>query len=130
MRRVHRTGFAALIGITVACASFGVTAANIVPDTRVSRNTLTPALSEGVPAECSSISVTNLVTGSGSFSGTSGNDLVLASSGIDSPNAGGGNDCIVAGDGADVINCGTGTDVAIGGPGIDTFNNNCETKIQ
>jgi Ca2+-binding RTX toxin-like protein len=83
------------------------------------------------PAACASLTLTNVVTGSRSISGTTAADLVLGSSGIDNMTAGNGNDCVVGGGGADIISGGAGTGVCIGGPGIDVLDPlTCETAIQ
>ena len=77
------------------------------------------------PPECT-MSITQVISGSGSFAGTSGADLLLGSAGTDSISGLGGADCIVAGDGDDTLNGGSGTDVCLGGRGVNTFVS-CET---
>ena len=86
-------------------------------------------VNEEKPAAYNGITLTGLVTGSGTFNGTAAAELVLGSSGVDTINARGGNDCVGGGAGNDSINGGAGTDVCIGRPGTDTFTN-CETQIQ
>jgi Ca2+-binding RTX toxin-like protein len=81
------------------------------------------------PSACSALVLTNIVRGSGLFSGTAGNDLILGSPGNDTIDGGGDDDCIVGGDGDDTIDGNSGTDVCVGGAGNDNFSN-CETEIQ
>jgi Ca2+-binding RTX toxin-like protein len=65
----------------------------------------------------------NLIVGSGTINGTSGDDLILGSASNDTINGGAGNDCIFAGAGDDLIRVhesqGIG-DVVVGGDGTDT----------
>lgn len=83
------------------------------------------------PADCEGIGLTTLVTGSVSVTGTSGNDLVLAGSGIDTISGLGGDDCLLGGAGVDTFTGGAGSnDVCIGGPGVDIFLLGCETQVQ
>jgi Ca2+-binding RTX toxin-like protein len=100
-----------------------------VPTTRLGSHSATPVADDMKPADCDTLPLTAIVRGSGSFSGTSANELVLGSSNGDSPNAGSGNDCVLGGAGSDIIAGGPGTDVCIGGDGLDTFFG-CETQIQ
>jgi len=81
------------------------------------------------PTACAALDLTDIITGSGTITGTSGNDLILGSGGNDSIDGGGGDDCIESGGGDDTLNGGDGTDVCIGGSGTDTFDN-CETEVQ
>jgi Ca2+-binding RTX toxin-like protein len=80
------------------------------------------------PPECSALTLTNIVRGSGTFTGTSGNDLILGSSGADTIDGLGGDDCILGAGGDDNITGGDATDVCIGGLGINSFDT-CETVI-
>jgi Ca2+-binding RTX toxin-like protein len=125
--RVLATGMVVLVLISLASVS---TAANSVPATRAGRSTRPIGAQDLKPAACASLSLTNVVTGSGAINGTNAADLVLGSSGTDTMLAGNGNDCVVGGGGADVINGGAGTDVCIGGPGVDVIDITCETSIQ
>ena len=109
-------------------AGTAFSAGNTVPGTRATKTAPVAITANTLkPSNCSGITLTAIVQG---VTGTSANELVLATSGIDTISAGAGNDCILAGGGADSINCGLGTDVALGGPGTDAFNINCETQVQ
>lgn len=93
---------------------------------RASHTTRNIVANDFRPPECS-MSITQVITGSGSFSGTSGADLLLGGAGTDSISGLGGTDCILAGDGDDTLNGGNGTDACLGGRGVNTFVS-CETR--
>jgi Ca2+-binding RTX toxin-like protein len=125
-----RLGAAGLVAIAIVSLTSVMTAANSVPVSHADEITNAIGVNDLKPASCASLTLTNLVTGSGVFSGTDASELIIGGSGIDSILAGGGNDCVLAGGGADVLNGGAGTDVCDGGPGLDTFDLSCETQIQ
>ena len=106
-----------------------VAATNTVPATSTDDKTSSISLNYLKPSACAGISVTNLITGTGVITGTSGNDLILASFDIDIIDGSGGNDCIVGGDGNDLITGGDGNDICLGGPGTDVFAT-CENESQ
>lgn len=133
MRRAPSHGITWLFALPLLFVLGGtvtaVTAGAVVPSSRagtVKRNFDANAVK---PASCAALSVTKIVTGTGSFAGTSASELLLGSAAVDSVDGGSGNDCLLGGDSADTVNGGQGTDVCIGGPGIDVFLN-CETQIQ
>lgn len=109
-----------VIPLTIGVA---VTATNTVLPSLAGRDAEPAAASQLSPPQCASLTLTGIVTGSGSFSAGGGASLVLGSDGDDRIRGGGGTDCIVGGGGDDVINGGGGVDVCIGGPGVDTFRN-------
>lgn len=133
--------------LMLASVVSAMAAANSVPTTYLGSATFAITPNDLKPPECASLNLTNIVIGSGTFSGTNGNDLILGSAGADNINAMGGDDCVVAGDGDDTIVGGTGNDVILagpgndtlagnpgidvcyGGPGTDSFNPTCETQI-
>jgi Ca2+-binding RTX toxin-like protein len=80
------------------------------------------------PSACSALTLTNIIRGSGTFTGTASSDLILGSSGNDTIDGGGGDDCILGAGGDDNITGGDATDVCIGGLGINSFDT-CETII-
>lgn len=81
------------------------------------------------PAACAGLNLVNIVSGTGTVTGTSGNDLILGSSSNDTIDGLGGDDCILGGDGDDVIDGNSGTDICLGGSGADTFIS-CEGETQ
>lgn len=99
-----------------------------VPVTNVGKQSFPVRANDIKPAACAALSLTNIVSGSGTLVGTTANDLIIGSAGIDTIDGSGGNDCIVAGNGDDLITGGEGDDVCLGGPGNDT--SDCETAIQ
>jgi Ca2+-binding RTX toxin-like protein len=119
-------GLAALVVITSMTA---VAATNTIPSTRIGAQIVSFNINHLKPSVCAGFSVTTLVTGSVTLTGTEGNDLILGSSGADTIDGLGGNDCILGGGGDDSITGGDGNDVCLGGAGTDTFTE-CETEIQ
>lgn|SRR5574341_1578385 len=119
-------GLVALIIITSMTA---VAATNTVPSTRVTDQPLSFNINQLKPSACSAITLTNLVTGSGTLNGTGGNDLILASSSADTIDGLGGDDCILGGSGDDSLTGNDGNDVCLGGLGNDIFTN-CEFEAQ
>jgi len=97
-------------------------AANTVPVTKLSdtRRPITP--NDLKPTECNGITVTTKIIGSGTFSGTNANDLILGSAGADTIDGGAGSDCILGGGGNDTLNGQGGADVILGGDGDDAIN--------
>ena len=129
-RRRYRLRALVLIGLApIAAAGTAITAANSVPASSLGQQAQTTTPNTLKPSACSAISVSTKVAGSGTFSGTSGANLIAGGAGPDSISGLGGNDCILGGAGDETINGGAGTDVCIGGPGTDTFAA-CETQIQ
>jgi hypothetical protein len=73
------------------------------------------------PAECQSLNLIGVVTGSGNFKGTGRGELIVGSPGADTINGLNGDDCILGGEGDDTIYGDNGNDVLLGGPGVDTL---------
>lgn len=113
--------FLALFLLVALGLSAASAAANLVPVTWLgeSRRTITP--NDLKPAACAALSLSNLITGSGTLNGTNNNDLILGSPGADTINGRQGGDCILGGGGNDVIYGFIGNDVLLGGPGDDTL---------
>ena len=118
-----------LIALIIMSAMTAVAATNTVPVTRVTDETMPVGINDLKPSACAGLFLSNLVTGSGTLTGTTGNDLILGSSNIDTIDGLGGTDCILGGGGDDILTGGDGTDVCIGGPGTDTFTT-CETQTE
>lgn len=113
----------------VLSALTAIAATNTVPATRADVDGIPIGYNDIRPPACAGIYIDNLITGSGSITGTAGNDLILASPGIDTIDGLGGNDCILGGGSDDTLTGGDGNDVCLGGPGTDTFFT-CESEIQ
>ena len=107
----------------------GLAAGNSVTSGRVGRISSAITLANLKPAACTNGTPVNLITGSGTVTGTMQNDLILGGATIDTMDGRQQNDCILGGAGDDVIDGFNGTDVCIGGPGTDVFVR-CETTIQ
>lgn len=126
---------AAALALTATANVFGVAAGNTVPGTRMGQDVRGIAANDLKPADCASLNLTNIVTGTGTVNGTLGNDLIVGGPGADSLDGEAGDDCILGGGGDDSLDGDLGTDVCIGGPGTDTFViilliHTCETRIQ
>jgi Ca2+-binding RTX toxin-like protein len=78
---------------------------------------------------CDALYLTNIISGSGTLTGTTANDLIIGSAGTDTIDDLGGDDCILGGNGDDSNVGDDGTDVCLGGPGTDTFMT-CESENQ
>jgi Ca2+-binding RTX toxin-like protein len=122
-------GLFALAGLLLVSLVSVLTAANTVPSTRSLDSTRAIAADDLKPTDCAAITLTNMVTGSGTINGTTAADLILGSAGADTIAAKNQDDCVLGGGGNDSIDGGPGTDVCIGGPGTDTFSH-CETTVQ
>lgn len=124
--RLLALGLAALVLFTSVTA---LAATNTVPATQMDSEAMIIGLNDKKPPACEGWFLTNLVTGTGTISGTVGNDLILASSMADIIDGLGGDDCIVGGSGDDQITGGDGNDVCMGGLDNDTFMA-CEGEYQ
>jgi Ca2+-binding RTX toxin-like protein len=118
-----------LVALVIMTSLTAVAATNTIPSTRIAAQAVSFNINHLKPSACSGISVTTLITGTGTITGTAGNDLILASASADTIDGLGGDDCILGGGGDDTINGGSGSDVCIGGGGTDLFTD-CETEIQ
>lgn len=125
-----RVAWVALLLLVAATAVSVFTATNEVPPSRAGLEEKPAGPNDLKPPECDSITLTEKVSGSGTFSGTAAADLVVASASADTVDGGDGSDCIVGGDGDDTLKGSAGTDVCIGGGGNDSFDPDCETTHQ
>jgi Ca2+-binding RTX toxin-like protein len=97
-------------------------AANLtIPDTNIGSKSITITANKLKPSACSTLDLTNIVSGSGAIIGTEGDDLIIGSSGDDTINGLGGDDCILGGGGNDNIDGGNDVDVCIGGSGENAY---------
>jgi len=120
--------FGALVLIFVSIVS-AYAAGLSVPPSNVGQQSIPVTAEDIKPAACDAIFLTNIVSGSGTVTGTAGNDLIIGSGGADSIDSLGGDDCILGGSGDDLITGSDGSDVCIGGPGNDGFTT-CESENQ
>jgi Ca2+-binding RTX toxin-like protein len=110
-------GLIALILFSVVAA---FAAGMIVTPTNADNIIVTLHAEDLKPSVCT-MTLTNIVRGAGTITGTSNNELILGSSGSDIIDAGGGDDCILGAAGDDNINGGDGDDHILGGDGDDSI---------
>jgi hypothetical protein len=116
-----RTG-AGLVAVVVAITLVTTfTASTNVPASSAGTSTQARLVSQLAPAGCSSLTLTTLVEGSGTFSNSTSNALVLGSAGSNTITDTGNGNCIVGGGGTDTIT-GTATDICITGPTLNVAN--------
>ena len=119
-------GLIALIAVSVVSAfAAGIS----VPAANVGQQSVSVTAEDIKPAACGSLYLTNIVHGSGLFTGTAGIDLIIGSSGADTIDGLGGDDCILGSGGDDSLTGNEGNDVCLGGAGTDTFTD-CEVEAQ
>jgi len=112
-------GAAGLVVAAIAASLVvSFTAGNTVPASNVGSSVRPRLISQLAPAGCASLNVTGLVAGSGVFSNSLSNVLVLGSGGADTITDTGSGNCIVSGGGSDTIT-GTATDICITGPTLN-----------
>jgi hypothetical protein len=121
-------GLIALILISVAVA---FAAGMVIGPSNVDKVSIPVTAQDLKPPVCTMV-LTNIIKGTGTITGTEGNDLIFGSGGMDMIDGRGGDDCILGDSSDDQITGGDGTDVCIGGSGNDTFDppGTCETEIQ
>ena len=110
-RRRRRTGLLGLVLLVAVGFGFmtsqAFTASNAVPATNIAQITQSIAPSALEPAECISggVTVTSIVSGTGTIASTAAHKLVLGSSANDTLNDSSfGSDCMVGGAGSDAFN--------------------------
>lgn len=129
MRFIRRIVLLGLGLLMIVASVTAIAATNTIPPTRADLQTISFQINHLRPSACAGLSLSNLVTGSGTLTGTEGNDLILASGAADTIYGMGGSDCIVGGGGDDLIDGGADADLCVGGDGNDTFSN-CEGENQ
>ncbi len=102
-----------LVALILFSTLTAVSAANTIPSTRLDAAVSSVSVNDLKPSACAGLFLTNLITGTGTVTGTEGNDLILASSSADVIDGLGGDDCIVGGGGSDTCNGGDGTDIFV-----------------
>jgi Ca2+-binding RTX toxin-like protein len=127
-RRV--AGFVA-IGLVILVVTNMIAAmadTNTVPQLQMEDQSQPVKANDVKPPECAALDLANIVSGSGTITGTPGNDLILGSPADDVIDGMGGDDCILGRGGADTLDGNDGVDVCIAGPGNSTFLN-CESTF-
>jgi Ca2+-binding RTX toxin-like protein len=100
-----------------------------VPSSNLGEQSVHVTAEDVKPPACAGLFLTDLVSGSGTLTGTTGNDLIIGSAGADSIDGLSGDDCILGGGGDDSIDGNDGSDVCLGGLGTDLFTT-CESENQ
>jgi hypothetical protein len=124
-----RVLIAGLLALMILTSLTAIAATNTIPSTRIEDQRYPFGAMQLEPSSCTGIFVTDLITGSGTVTGTAGNDLILGGPGADTIDGMGGDDCILGGGGDDIIAGGDGMDICIGGFGNDQFTD-CEGESQ
>jgi Ca2+-binding RTX toxin-like protein len=121
--------FLGLFALVIVSVGSAFAAGLSVPDSNVGQQSVPVTAEDVKPEACAAIYLTNIVSGSGTLTGTAGNDLIIGSSAADLIDGLGGNDCIVGSGGDDSLTGNEGNDVCLSGIGNDIFTD-CETEIQ
>jgi hypothetical protein len=125
LRLVFLGLFALLIVSVVSAFAAGMS----VPVSNVGQQSVPVTAEDVKPAACNALYLTTIISGSGTLTGTTGNDLIIGSAGADLIDGMEGNDCILGGGGDDSLIGNTGNDVCLGGTGNDSFTD-CEAESQ
>jgi hypothetical protein len=95
------------------------TASTNVPTSRAGSSVQARLISQLAPVGCNTLSLSAVAQGTGTFSNTRSNTLVLGSAKSDTITDTGSDDCIVGGGGTDAVT-GTATDICVTGPTLGT----------
>ena len=123
---IAAAGFVVALGSSALSAS---SASNTTPQSTVHTEVRVVVPNDLTPPECAGITVTAVVSGSGTVTGTAANELITGSAGVDDISGLGGDDCIVAGAGNDTVNGGFGNDVIRGDDGDDSLSGNAGDDV-
>jgi hypothetical protein len=126
---ILRLVFLGLFTLLIVSVVSAFAAGMSVPVSNVGQQSVPVTAEDIKPAACNALYLTNIVSGSGTLSGTAGNDLIIGSASTDFIDGLGGNDCILGGGGDDSLTGNEGDDICLGGTGSDVFTD-CETEIQ
>jgi hypothetical protein len=116
-----RVGAGIIVLLVTITLVTSFTATTNVPTSRVGTSAQARLIMQLAPAGCSSLSLTVLVQGSGSFSNSQSHALVLGTAGSNTITDTGTGNCVVGGGGPDSTT-GTATDVCITGPTLNIAN--------
>jgi len=129
-KNIPRLFFIILAVLILVSSILAYTANNVVPVTHLTDQTRAVDPNTLKPTACSALNLTAIVVCTGGIcNGSTADELILGTSGIDIIKAKNGDDCIVGGGGDDDISGDNGTDICIGGPDNDIFDK-CETQTQ
>ena len=117
--------FALIIVSAVTAFAAGIS----VSSSNVDKRSIIVTAEDLKPPACEGILLTHIVSGTGTFTGTSGNDLIIGSPNADIIDGQGGDDCILGGGGDDTLLGNDGIDICLGNQGDDIFTG-CEIEEQ
>ncbi|HEX7443194.1 MAG TPA: hypothetical protein VF320_04875, partial [Acidimicrobiales bacterium] len=118
-RSIVARGAAAVVVVALGATLItSFTASTNVPVSKAGISVQLRLVSQLAPAGCGSLNLTRLVTGSGTFTNSLANSLLLGSPGRDTITDTGGNSCIVPGGGAGSVT-GVASDICISGPTLN-----------
>ena len=126
MARLLFFGLLTLVLVSIMSA---FAAGMIVPSSNVGQDSAPVTAEEIKPSACGTLYLIDIISGSGTLTGTPGNDLIIGSALADAIDGSGGDDCILGGGGDDQMTGGDGNDICLSGPGIDLFTT-CEDEYQ
>jgi hypothetical protein len=116
-----RVGAGIIVLLVTITLVTSFTASTNVPTSRVGTSAQARLIMQLAPAGCSSLTLTALVQGSGTFSNSQSHALVLGTAGANTITDTGTGNCIVGGGGTDSTT-GTTTDICITGPTLNIAN--------
>jgi hypothetical protein len=116
-----RVGAGVVVLLVTVTLVTSFTASTNVPTSRVGTSAQARLIMQLAPAGCSSLALTVLVQGSGTFSNSQSHALVLGTAGSNTITDTGTGNCIVGGAGTDSTT-GTATDICITGPTLNIAN--------
>lgn len=114
--------------IIVVFALPALTQANNVELSKAVDNVIAQGANDLKPTACAGLTLSSKVTGTGTFAGSSSNDLVVGDGGGVTIDGGDGDDCILGGGGNDNLTGGAGYDICIGNGGVDVYDPSCEEQ--
>lgn len=126
--RLLRLSMTMLVAMVLLSVIGVVAASNTLPSTRLDQDTFAITANDLKPSECNSLNLSGIVVVTNG-SGTTGNDLILGSSGDDNIRGDDGDDCIVGGGGDDTLQGQRGDDIVLGQNGNDSLRGNQDTDI-
>jgi hypothetical protein len=116
-----RVGAGIIVVLVTITLVTSFTASTNVPTSRVGTSAQARLIMQLAPTGCSSLNLTVLVQGSGTFSNSQSHALVLGTAGSNTITDTGTGNCIVGGGGTDAAT-GTATDICITGPTLNIAN--------
>lgn len=115
-KRIRFIAFLVLAALILVSTVSALTAANIVPSTRMTEQIFAVTANLIKPQQCAGLNLTNIVIAA---NGSNANDLILGGSANETLMGKNGDDCILGAGGNDTLKGDKGNDILIGGLGDD-----------